>query len=291
MTGTDRYPLLFVLPALVLYMVLVVLPSVLGIGYSFTDWSAYSNDISFIGLENYARFFSPDESYLFFLSNTLVFTLATIALKTVIALGLAILLSSGLRRFVGFYRTLIYLPAVLPVLIVALIFRSILHPSTGLLNTSLRAVGLDGLARGWLVEPSIALWSVIGVDTWRGVGYIMVILLAGLQSIPRDFYEAARIDGANGWQLFRHVTIPLLMPVIMVVTVLNVLHGLRVFDIVYALTNGGPGRATEVMYTVIFNAFSTGQYGLGTAISSVLFIILAGAGYFVVRLLDRSAAR
>ena len=291
MTGTDRYPLHFVLPALVLYTLLVVLPSVLGIGYSFTDWSAYSSDIGFIGLENYQRFFSLEENYLFFLSNTLVFTLATIALKTVIALGLAMLLSSGVKRLVGFYRTLIYLPAVLPVLIVALIFRSILHPSTGLLNTTLRALGLDGLARGWLIEPSVALWSVIGVDTWRGVGYIMVILLAGLQSIPKDFYEAARIDGANGWQLFRHVTIPLLMPVIMVVTVLNVLHGLRVFDIVYALTNGGPGYATEVMYTVIFNAFSTGQYGLGTAISSVLFVILAVAGYFVVRLLDRNAAR
>src|SRR5688500_13519517 len=118
MTGTDRYPLIFVVPALVLYLVLVVLPSVLGIGYSFTDWSAYSSDISFIGLENYQRFFSLDENYLFFLSNTLVFTLATIALKTIIALGLAILLSSGVRRFVGFYRALIYLPAVLPVLIV-----------------------------------------------------------------------------------------------------------------------------------------------------------------------------
>jgi raffinose/stachyose/melibiose transport system permease protein len=289
MFGKTRYPLYFVLPALFLYSVLVVLPSILGIGYSFTDWSAYSPEIEFVGLENYERFFSPDENYLKFLSNTLVFTFATIVLKTVFALALAILLSSGVKRFVGVYRTLIYLPAVLPVLIVALIFRSILHPSTGLLNTTFRAVGLDVLARGWLVEPAIALWAVIGVDTWRGIGYIMVILLAGLQSIPKDFYEAARIDGANGWQLFWYVTIPLLMPVIMVVTVLNVLHGLRVFDIVYALTNGGPGYATEVMYTVIFNAFSTGQYGLGTAISSVLFIILVIAGYFVVRLLDRSA--
>jgi len=116
----------------------------------------------------------------------------------------------------------------------------------------------------------------------------MVILLAGLQTIPRDYYEAAEIDGANAWQKLRFVTIPMLMPAIAVVTALNVLYGLRVFDIVYALTNGGPGYATEVLYTVIFKAFSQGQYGLGTALSTVLLVILLVAGYFVIRLLDRN---
>jgi raffinose/stachyose/melibiose transport system permease protein len=119
------------------------------------------------------------------------------------------------------------------------------------------------------------------------VGYIMVILLAGLQTIPREYYEAAEVDGASAWSKFRHITLPLLMPAILVVTVLNVLYGLRVFDIVYALTNGGPGYATEVLSTVIFKAFSQGQYGLGTAISSILFVILIVAGYFVIRLLER----
>lgn len=283
----SRYPLYFAMPALAVYLVFVIVPALTGIGYSFTDWNAYNKTVNFVGLENFAEIFSPEENYLLFIRNTLVFTVVTIILKTVLALGLALLLNDSIKRLAHLYRVFIFLPAILPTLIVALIFKSILHPSNGLLNQTLRAIGLDVLAQRWLVDPAIALFSVIGVDTWKGVGYIMVILLAGLQSIPRDYYEAAEIDGANAWQKLRYVTIPMLMPAIAVVTALNVLYGLRVFDIVYALTNGGPGYATEVLYTVIFKAFSQGQYGLGTALSTVLLVILLVAGYFVIRLLDR----
>ena len=284
----SRYPLYFAMPALAVYLVFVIVPAVTGIGYSFTDWNAYSKDVHFVGLENFAEIFSPDENYLLFIRNTLIFTVVTIILKTVLALALALLLNESVKRLAHIYRVFIFLPAILPTLIVALIFKSILHPSNGILNQTLRSVGLDVLAERWLVDPAIALFSVIGVDTWKGVGYIMVILLAGLQTIPRDYYEAAEIDGANAWQKLRFVTIPMLMPAIAVVTALNVLYGLRVFDIVYALTNGGPGYATEVLYTVIFKAFSQGQYGLGTALSTVLLVILLVAGYFVIRLLDRN---
>lgn len=287
----DRYPLYFALPALVLYVTFFIAPSVAGIAYSFTDWSSYSDEVNFVGWDNFARIFSPQERYLAYIWNTLVFTALTTVLKTGFALALAMLLNEGVRRFVHFYRMMIYLPAVLPTLIVALIFRSILHPSNGLLNEFLRAIGLDPLAMRWLVDPAIALYSIIGVDTWKGVGYIMVILLAGLQTIPRDYYEAASIDGATAWQRFRHITIPLLMPAIVVISVLNILYGLRVFDIVYAMTNGGPGYATEVISTDIFKAFSMGYYGLGTAVSTVLFLVLLVAGYFVIRLLERSAGR
>jgi raffinose/stachyose/melibiose transport system permease protein len=283
----SRYPLYFAMPALAVYLVFVIVPAVTGIGYSFTDWNAYQKDVHFVGLENFAKIFSPDENYLLFIKNTLIFTVVTIILKTVIALALALLLNESVKRLAHLYRVFIFLPAILPTLIVALVFKSILHPSNGILNQFLRSVGLDVLAERWLVDPAIALFSVIGVDTWKGVGYIMVILLAGLQTIPRDYYEAAEIDGANAWQKLRYVTIPMLMPAIAVVTALNVLYGLRVFDIVYALTNGGPGYATEVLYTVIFKAFSQGQYGLGTALSTVLLVILLVAGYFVIRLLDR----
>lgn len=287
----SRYPLYFAMPALAVYLVFVIVPAVTGIGYSFTDWNAYNKSVNFVGFDNFAEIFSPDENYLLFLRNTLVFTVVSIILKTVIALALALLLNDTVKRLAHLYRVFIFLPAILPTLIVALIFKSILHPSNGILNQSLRAVGLDVLAQRWLVDPSIALFSVIGVDTWKGVGYIMVILLAGLQSIPRDYYEAAEIDGANAWQKLRFVTIPMLMPAIAVITALNMLHGLRVFDIVYALTNGGPGYATEVLYTVIFKAFSQGRYGLGTALSTVLLVILLVAGYFVIRLLDREPAQ
>jgi raffinose/stachyose/melibiose transport system permease protein len=291
MKRRNQYPLYFVLPALVLYVVFFIIPSVSGIGFAFTDWNSYRSDVNFVGLENFEKIFSSDEAYLSYFSNTVLFTINTSVLKLVFGLALALLLNEGMKRFVHLYRTIIYLPAVLPTLVVALIFKSILNPGTGLLNTFLRSIGADDLARPWLVDPHIALWSVIGVDTWKGVGYIMVILLAGLQTIPREYYEAAEVDGANAWARFRHITLPMLMPAIVVVTVLNVLYGLRVFDIVYALTNGGPGYATEVLSTGIFRAFSQGLYGLGTAITSILFIILIVAGYFVIRLLQRGPVR
>jgi raffinose/stachyose/melibiose transport system permease protein len=286
----SRYPFYFVLGALILYLVFAVIPSIAGIFYSFTDWSGYSTQINFIGFDNFKTIFSPDENYLLFIKNTLVFTLFTIVLKTAIGLALALVLTEGVKRFAYFYRMLIYLPVVLPALAVALIFRSILNPATGLLNTTLQGIGLGTLAQKWLVNPQIALYSVIGVDTWQGVGYIMVILIAGLQSIPREYYEAAEVDGVGFWSKLIWITLPLMMPAIIIVTVLNLLYALRVFDIVYALTNGGPGYATDVIYTAVFKAFSQGQWGLGTAFSSLLFVFMCVLGYFVIRLMDRGQA-
>lgn len=287
MKKTSTYPFYFVLTALALYVTFFIVPSVTGIAYSFTDWSSYSDEVTFIGLDNYRTILSPDENYLSFIANTLVFTFWTIIIKTVFGLALALLLNSGVRRFVNGYRVLIYMPVILPTLVVALIFRSILNPANGLLNRFMESIGLGSLAMPWLTDPDIALYSVIGVDSWKGIGYIMVILLAGLQTIPKDYYEAASIDGAGAWAKFRFITLPLLMPALMIVTVLNVLYGLRVFDMVYALTNGGPGYATQVLATEIFKSFSKGQFGLGTAISSILFLILVAAGYFVIRLMER----
>ncbi len=288
---SRRYPLYFALPALLLYVTFFIVPSVTGLGYAFTDWTSYSDQVNFIGWKNFQEIFSPKARYLVYIGNTLIFTVGTIILKTVLGIGLAVLLNEGVKRFVNFYRVIIYLPAVLPTLVVALIFRSILHPATGILNGGLRAIGLNAFALPWLIDPHIAIYSVIGVDSWKGVGYIMVILLAGLQTIPKDYYEAAHIDGANAWQRFRYVTLPMLRPAIVVVSVLNALYALRVFDIVFALTNGGPGYATETIATDIFKSFSEGQYGLGTAVSTILFIILLVVGYFVIRLLERGQAR
>jgi len=286
----DRYPFYFVLGALSLYLVFSIIPGITGILYSFTDWSGYTTQINFIGLDNFKTIFSASENYLLFIKNTFVFTIITIILKTAFGLALALILTEGVKRFAYFYRMLIYLPVVLPALAVALIFRSILNPATGLLNTFLRGVGLGALAQKWLVNPRIALFSVIGVDTWQGVGYIMAILIAGLQSIPREYYEAAEVDGAGFWAKLFGITLPLMMPAIIIVTVLNLLYGLRVFDIVYALTNGGPGYTTDVIYTAVFKAFSQGQWGLGTAFSSLLFVFMCVLGYFVIRLLDRGQA-
>jgi raffinose/stachyose/melibiose transport system permease protein len=286
----SRYPFYFVLGALILYLVFSIIPGITGIFYSFTDWSGYSNKINFIGLDNFKTIFSASENYLLYIKDTFIFTIITIILKTALGLALALILTEGVKRFAYFYRMLIYLPVVLPALAVALIFRSILNPATGLLNTTLRTIGLGMLAQKWLVNPHIALYSVIGVDTWQGVGYIMVILIAGLTSIPREYYEAAEVDGAGFWARLFWVTLPMMMPAIIIVTVLNLLYALRVFDLVYALTNGGPGYATEVIFTAVFKAFSQGQWGLGTAFSSLLFVFMSVLGYFVIRLMDRGQA-
>lgn len=282
----SHYPFYFTLGALLLYLVFMILPGIAGIAYSFTNWSAYTTKINFIGLENFKTIFSTSGNYLSFIKNTFIFTLVTIVAKTVLGLALALLLTEGVKRLAYFFRVLIYLPVVLPMLAVALIFKSILNPAAGL-NTVLRGVGLGFLAQKWLVNPHIALYSVIGVDTWAGVGYVMVILLAGLQSIPREYFEAAEVDGAGFWAKLVWITLPLMMPAIIIVTVLNLLYALKVFDIVYALTNGGPGYATDVIYTAIFDVFSQGQWGLGTALSSLLFVFMGVVGYFVIRLMDR----
>lgn len=282
------YPFYFTLGALIPYLVFVVLPGLTGILYSFTDWNSYSTEVNFVGLDNFSTLFSSDANYLGYLSNTLVFTALTIVSKTVIALFLAVLLAYGVKRFAHLYRVIIFLPVVLPMIAVGLVFRSILNPATGLLNEFLRAIGLDMLTQRWLVDPNIALFSVIGVDTWKGVGYLMVILIAGLQTIPPEFYEAAEIDGASPMARFRYITLPLLVPALTVVTVLNFLYGLRVFDIIYVLTRGGPGHATEVVFTAVFDEFSKGRFGVGTALSSVLFIVMTAAGIFIIHRLTRN---
>jgi raffinose/stachyose/melibiose transport system permease protein len=282
----KMYPFYFVVGALLLYVILFVVPGVIGIYYSFTDWSSYSREINFIGLENFKTVFSGGEKYLFYIKNTLIFTFITTIVKTVLGLLLGLLLCEGIKGK-DFHRAVIFMPAILSTLITGLIFKSILNPETGLLNSFLRTIGLGFLEQQWLVDVKIAFYSVMAVDTWKGTGYIMTIILAGLQSISRSYYEAADIDGANFWGRLRYITIPLLMPTITVTTVLNLLYGLKVFDIVYVLTNGGPGYATEVLYTAVLKEFSLGKYGLGTAMSSVLFVFMLIVGYFVIQLLNK----
>ncbi|WP_080838981.1 carbohydrate ABC transporter permease [Cohnella massiliensis] len=286
MIKSKMYPFYYTWATLGLYLVFFIVPGLMGFYYSFTDWNSYSSEINFIGVDNFKKLFSADENYMSFVYNTLKFTFFTVILKTVLGLLFAMALNDGIRMK-GFHRVMLFLPAVVPMLVVGLIFKSVLNPATGLLNETLRAIGLDFMAQKWLVDVNWAFKSIIGVDVWKGVGYIMIILLAGLQSISRTYYEAAAIDGANVWQKFVHVTLPLLMPALVVTTVLNLLHGLKVFEVVYVLTNGGPGYATDVLYTTIFKEFSLGRYGVGTALSSVLFLFMTIAGYFVIRLMAK----
>ena len=282
MNKNRMYPTYFALGALVLYVVLYMLPSVMGIGYSFTDWSVYSQEIHFVGWKNFATIFSADYNYTKMIVNTLVFTFVTTIVKNIIGLALAVLLTKRVR-LLNFHRAVMYLPCVLSALIVGMIFKSIMNPKIGLLNTFLRAVGLDSLAKNWLTDSKIAFQSVMAVDIWKGMGYIMTILIAGIMSIPPVYYEAAMIDGASSWQCFRKITLPLLMPTLTVTTVLNVIYGLKVFDTVYALTNGGPGYATEVLYTGVYKEFSLGRYAVGTTLSTIMTVVMVVVGYFMIK--------
>ncbi|WP_276353258.1 carbohydrate ABC transporter permease [Cohnella caldifontis] len=286
MNDNRTYPYYFSLGAMLLYVLLLVLPGVAGILYAFTDWNSYDSAVHFIGLDNFRQVFSGENMYLSYIKNTLVFTVSTILLKTAIGFVLALMLSNAVR-LKNMHRAMMFMPAVVPMLIVGLIFKSVLHPDTGLLNVTLRSLGLGVLEQQWLTDLKWAFKSIIAVDVWKGAGYIMVILLAGLQTIPKDYDEAAEIDGAGFWKRIWHITLPLLAPALTVSIVLNLLYGLKIFDTVYVLTNGGPGYATEVIYTGVFKEFSMGRYGVGTALSTVLFLFMTVLGYFVVKWMSR----
>ena len=287
MNKNKVYPIWFAVAALLVYSILFVLPGVVGIGYSFTDWSSYSDSLKFVGLENFKTVFSAKENYLKIIKNTLAFTLGTTVIKNILGLALAVLLTKSIR-LLNFHRGVMFMPSVLSTLILGMIFTSILNPAAGLLNTALRGIGLGALAKPWLTSPDYAFGSVMAVDIWRGTGYIMTILIAGILSISSDYYEACSIDGASGWQKFRFITLPLLLPTLATTTVLNVIYGLKVFDMIYALTNGGPGRATtEVLYTAVFKKFGTGQYAIGTALSSVMFVFMVFIGFFMIRIMTK----
>ncbi|UFT98386.1 sugar ABC transporter permease [Radiobacillus kanasensis] len=281
------YPWYFSSGAIILYMLFIVIPALVGIYYSFTDWNSYSSVKNFIGLENYKEIFVGDEVYLKYIKNTFVFTIFTSIAKTVLGLFIAILLVSGVKA-AGFHRMVIFSPQVLSFLIVGLVFKSLLDPNYGFLNNTLHALGLDFLAKSWLGSLTWAMPSVMAVDTWKGMGYIMVLFVAGLLAVPKDYYEAAEIDGAGFFQKLFRITLPLLMPTITIATVLNITYGMRVFDIIYVLTNGGPGYATDVINTAVYSAFAKGYWGMGSALSSVLFVIMAIVSVFIIRIMTRN---
>ncbi len=282
MNKNRMYPTSFVFGALLLYTVLYVAPSVMGLGFSFTDWSEYSREIHFVGLANFRTVFSGRYNYVRILMNTLRFTVVTTVAKNIIGLMLAVLLTKKVR-LLNFHRAVMYMPCVLSALIVGMIFKSIMDPKVGLLNTALRGIGLSSLAQKWIYDSRLAFPSVMAVDIWKGMGYIMTILIAGIMSISPVYYEAAAIDGGSAWQCFRHITLPLLTPTLTVTTVLNVIYGLKVFDTVYALTNGGPGFATEVLYTGVYKEFSKGRYAVGTTLSTIMTLVMLVAGYFMIK--------
>lgn len=265
------YKTYFLMPALIIYLIFFILPVIAGIGFSFTNWNSMKADISFVGLRNYIEIFNPRNSYLLAIKNTFIFTV----FATIGKIGLGLLLALFFNRKFPtqpILRGIYFMPFAISSLIIGIVFTSVLAPD-GVLNAILSAVGLESITRGWLTNKSTALISVICVEIWKSIGLNMVIFLAGLQMIDRDYYEAAALDGAGKLALFRYITMPFLLPSITINLILNTIHGLKVFDIVMALTNGGPGNATQVINTFVFKTYGMGAYGLSNALSTFIFIV------------------
>lgn len=286
MNRKKLYPWYFTSGALVIFFLLCFLPGIVGILYSFTDWNNFSNEINFVGLKNYIGVFKGRPEYRMYIWNTISFTVVTTILKTIVGLALALLLTQKIIKFKNLHRMIIFSPQVMSYLVVGLVFKSILHPTTGFLNNFLNTLGLEAFTKNWLTDLDIVFNTVMAVDTWKGMGYIMVVIIAGLMSIAPDYYEAASIDGATFWQKLKNITLPLLKPIIINVTILNVTYGLRVFDMIYSLTNGGPGNATGVINTAVYKEFSKGNYAMGTTLSSILFFILLLLLYFIIKSME-----
>jgi raffinose/stachyose/melibiose transport system permease protein len=264
-------PWLFLAPALFIYSIVVVYPMVYSAYLSLFRWDGISPKKVFVGLGNYVTLFTQNEVFWIALKNNAVWLIAALILPTSIGLGLALLLNLKFRGS-AIFRSIFYFPAVLSLAIVGLIWTWIYHPDLGLLNQVMGASGLKAFQRNWLSDPLVALYPVIIAATWNAVGLPMLLFLAGLQTVPVELLEAAKIDGAGPIRRFMHVTFPLLRETTLIVLAITAINALKAYDIVYAMTNGGPANRTQLLSTwMYFLTYNYNQVGLGTAIAVILF--------------------
>jgi raffinose/stachyose/melibiose transport system permease protein len=272
MKGTKGlYSYYMAWPALLIYSLFFVLPAFIGLYSSFPDWRLDRDTISWIGFGNFERIFT-DSVLLLALKNTFIFAVVTVLGKNIIGIILAIALNMKLKTQ-NLLRAIFYSPSILSVLVISIVFTPMLRMD-GTVNRMFEAIGLGSLAQAWLTDPTIVIWTVAFVSIWQHAGFQMAIYLAGLQSISRDYYEAARIDGAGAWSSFFKITMPLLLPAININLMLTLIGGLKVFSEVFVLTGGGPGNASQVVGTIILRSFGEGSWGLGTAMNTLLFVIV-----------------
>jgi raffinose/stachyose/melibiose transport system permease protein len=283
-------PWWFAVPALLLFAFVVLIPSVRGVYYALTDWDGLDPDFSFIGFGNFTQMLHDPQARQV-IGHTLLIAVAITIVQNAFGLLLALGVNSAIKSR-NVLRVFLFAPAVVTPIVTAYLWRNLLAPS-GAVNSLLNAVGLDSWTQDWLGNPSIALWSVVGVIVWQFGGYSMVIFLAGLQSIPREIYEAAAIDGGGPVQRFWAVTRPLLAPAFTINLMLSIIGGIKLFDQVFALTGGGPGHATDTMSTLIYkDAFTLGEFGYSIALAVVLTVIVAivSTGQYVALARNERAA-
>ena len=267
---------IFIAPAMAAIAVFFALPVLAALAMSLTDFDIYAladlRNLRFVGLHNYAQLL---QTPLFWqaLMNTLFFVVVGVPLSIGTSLGAAMLLHSPLARFQAFYRTALFAPVVTTLVAVAVVWRYLFHTRYGFLNYALTSLGIDPI--DWLGDPTWAMPSIVLLSVWKNFGYNMVILLAGLQALPEDLYEAARLDGAKRWALFRHITLPSLAPMLLVVSILTMAGHFQLFAEPYVMTQGGPAQRTvTVLYLMYEEGFKWWSLGSASAVAFVLFVIM-----------------
>lgn len=285
MNRKKVYPTYMLVVPLLIFGVFFVLPSTLGYFYAFTNWSAYSQDLSFVGIQNFIDVMKEKTVPTAFV-NTLIFGILKTVIVTILGFVFAVPLNRKLKT-TNALRTVYFIPAILSSLIVGLIFNALFGGRHGVINSMLTGIGLDNWCLPWLGERWPAIFVISLSEIWRSLGTTIVITLAGLQSVPDEYMEAAKVDGASGWQLFKKITLPLIMPTVNVNILFSLIFGLKMFDLVYILTGGGPGHDTETFGTLIMNEMSNGRYAHSVATNFLFTIILIIAAILYQKLSER----
>ena len=282
-------PYLFLLPAFLLFATFSIYPFYLLTKTSLLSWDGISPNPPFIGLQNYAQIFTHDPVFWRSFTQAGYITLLALTLQNAVALCLAIAVNRKLLWGAA-YRTIFFLPPILSEIVVGLIWFWIYDGNYGIFNELLTHLGLGAWTRSWLADPKTALTAVAVVHMWKGFGWGFVMFLAGLQTIPEELYEAARVDGANAWLRFRHITLPLLLPVCIMVSILTILGTMQIFALIIAMTGGGPGYHTEVPITRIFQSMlGSSQFGYACAQGIVFGLILLTVSLVQMRFQRRTA--
>ncbi|WP_299482626.1 sugar ABC transporter permease [uncultured Roseibium sp.] len=278
-------PVLFLLPALTIYIVFAIYPTISVIEYSFTSWDGISPDREYVGLANYTRLFT-DKIFWEAFRNTFVWSGVIIVINVGLGLVIAAMLARVWKARL-LIQTCIVLPVVISPMAVATIWRWMYQPS-GVINQMLETIGLGGLATPWLGSPEIVLYALALAHSWSTIGLSVIIFLAGLQAVDEDLYEAAKVDGATPVQAFRYVTLPALRPVTAVVFILTLTQSFKVFDLVWATTKGGPIRFSEILSTYMYKRGALeNQYGYGSAIGVSLLVIVSAATILYMQIQNR----
>lgn len=275
------YSYTLLIPAALIYALFFLYPTVMSFFFSFTRWTL--TNWEWIGFDNFKMFFE-ESSLMIGFKNTFIFAFVTAGLKVLFGLIFAVLLTSNMKTK-RFLRSMVFFPTLVSTIAVGIAFSVLMHPSKGLINTTLSLIGVHG--PDWLGNPDLALLSVALVDVWKGVGIATVIFIAGMMSIPKDYYEAHQIDGGNNFNAFWYITLPLSRPAINAVILLALIGGLRTFDLVWAMTGGGPGFSSDLIASIIYKQYQAGFYGLSTAGNVILFLLVAVIVFPIFKFLNR----